>query len=303
MKRLATTIGVLGLTAQAHAYVLYTSPKFPSVPLRWDSRTTGFVMDNAAPGEVSLDGAHTAVASSFEVWSALTCGAESVPWSFPDGGLVAGRTVGFDQNNLDNNENLVTWVQSKWAHERAVVALTSLTYDLYSGRIVDADIEVNDQGFKFSTNPATNEMDVMNTFVHEIGHFVGLDHSTQTSATMYASAPVHETQKRDLTQDDVDGYCALYSASAKPWPVINGPLTSDSPADCTEEVEGTQTTITCGDAVTSSSCSTGPLGRHGSLAGLGGLLVLLAGGLWRRRRARALAPIRLVPLKHERRDP
>jgi len=52
--------------------------------------------------------------------------------------------------------------------------------------------------------------------VHEVGHFLGLDHSTIQIATMFSQALPAETKKRDLTQDDRNGYCALYGPLSEP---------------------------------------------------------------------------------------
>jgi hypothetical protein len=45
---------------------------------------------------------------------------------------------------------------------------------------------------------------------HEIGHLFGLGHSERTDATMFLSAENGEIWKRTLSQDDIDGICALY---------------------------------------------------------------------------------------------
>ena len=53
-------------------------------------------------------------------------------------------------------------------------------------------------------------MDLENVFAHELGHYLGLAHSTEAEATMFASAVAGETLKRDLAADDVEGLCAAY---------------------------------------------------------------------------------------------
>jgi MYXO-CTERM domain-containing protein len=109
-----------------------------------------------------------------------------------------------------------------------VIATTTTTSSRETGQIVDSDIELNDapaaNGSKFvftavdglpcdQTNPAQTgcvRMDVQNTVTHEAGHTLGLDHSLDPNATMYASAPFGETSKRDLGNDDIQGVCAIY---------------------------------------------------------------------------------------------
>jgi hypothetical protein len=109
-----------------------------------------------------------------------------------------------------------------------VIATTTTTSSRQTGQILDSDIELNDSpatnGTRFTftaadglpcdpNDPAQTgcvRMDVQNTVTHEAGHTLGLDHSGDPNATMYASAPFGETSKRDLGSDDTQGICAIY---------------------------------------------------------------------------------------------
>ena len=62
---------------------------------------------------------------------------------------------------------------------------------------------------------AKKDIDLLTIAAHEIGHCIGLDHSQDREALMYAvySAPRRDENKQDLgklAQDDVDGVSALY---------------------------------------------------------------------------------------------
>jgi hypothetical protein len=81
-----------------------------------------------------------------------------------------------------------------------------------TGEIVGADIEINTS----SQHPIVSTVDgsvpsgaynVQSILLHEAGHFLGLAHSQDTSAVMYAYYPAVSTT---LTDDDVNGICALY---------------------------------------------------------------------------------------------
>ena len=63
---------------------------------------------------------------------------------------------------------------------------------------------------------------------HEVGHYLGLDHSQIQEATMYRSARLGETKKRSLEQDDIDGVCSIY-------PVSESPLECGAPPYCNPE--------------------------------------------------------------------
>jgi hypothetical protein len=128
-----------------------------------------------------------------------------------------------------------------------IVALTSVLYDPGTGRIMDADIEVNgwdgvDSGSVFGSPPrhgwyftcadpavVTTQcssygedgcafIDLQNTVTHEVGHFVGLAHTPKHApgapedswSTMEPTTAAGETWKRSLSPDDVAGVCAIY---------------------------------------------------------------------------------------------
>jgi hypothetical protein len=159
--------------------------------------------------EVSnLEELRRAVRASFGAWNSIECS----DMTLLDGGLTSSNDTGFDLGS--ENTNLVAWRDDGWgevASSRAF-ALTSVTFNPRSGVIVDADIEVNTEFYAYSASPdpQPNHVDLRNTMTHEVGHFVGLDHTPISEATMYASAAEGETKKRTLEQDDIDGICHIY---------------------------------------------------------------------------------------------
>ena len=100
------------------------------------------------------------------------------------------------------------------------LAFTVVTSELSTGRILDADTAFDAFDFQFrdlvtggcdGTVDADRCADVQDTMAHEAGHFLGLAHSDDASATMYfAVTGLNETSKRDLSADDVNGLCAIY---------------------------------------------------------------------------------------------
>ena len=134
-------------------------------------------------------------------------------------------TAGFDEGQ--ENRNVVVVVDRLWPYQNGAIAVTTTAYDTRTGRVVDADIELNTATFRFEhvvdgeTNCAgrDNLMDLRNTLTHEVGHVLGLEHPPNTAryaeTTMFASAPACETRKRTLAQDDIDGLCFIYPAGAE----------------------------------------------------------------------------------------
>ena len=113
------------------------------------------------------------------------------------------------------NVNLVVWRDEEWPYSsRTTFALTSVTFTT-DGTIRDADIEFNTDVYDFTHINAEgggnrDKADLKNTLVHEIGHFLGLDHPNDPDTTMFKEANVGETKKRTLAAGDIRGLCATY---------------------------------------------------------------------------------------------
>ena len=146
-----------------------------------------------------------------------------------------------------------------YGNDQIVFALTLVSSLRTTGQIVDADILLNAQAYTYvdSTDPKEGEADLRNVLTHEIGHFLGFDHSEVAEATMFASVDPSDSKRRDLAQDDLEMLCIAYAP-------LNAPPEDAPPA---VEDEG--------------CCATSPTNRPAPL----GLWVfgLLAGALfWRR---------------------
>lgn len=158
-------------------------------------------------------------------------------------------------NDVTSNGNWVNFIhdQQTWEDQGVsslVVALTVLTYDRDTGEIRDADVLLDDWSHDFCVAPDCNgdAYDLQSTLTHEFGHVLGLDHSTNPEATMFAGAAPGETMKRTLDPDDETGICTAYRTSC---------------ADCGEAPKG-------------SGCQTG--GDRGGWLALASFLLLL--GVW-----------------------
>jgi hypothetical protein len=133
-------------------------------------------------------------------------------------------------------------------YDQAAAGLTTLFFidDAGSdrnGEIIDADMEFNGVNFAFASDGTTTgqqdcEADLSNTLAHEVGHFLGLDHTCRaggpalldhlgnpvpecggpaigpniTEATMYNFQACAETKKATLEADDISGMCSIYPA-------------------------------------------------------------------------------------------
>jgi hypothetical protein len=78
--------------------------------------------------------------------------------------------------------------------------------------IWDADIVTNDSynWTSVSEGSCSNEFYIEGVQVHEIGHGLGLGHSSVLGATMYPSVAACDNGPASIEDDDIAGLCALY---------------------------------------------------------------------------------------------
>jgi hypothetical protein len=111
----------------------------------------------------------------------------------------------------DDGVNVVLFHDDAWPIDLVpgAVAQTVIHTDA-TGHYRDADIHLNGTDFRFSLDPsrAPGTLDLRSILVHELGHALGLGHSSDARATMFATGS--GLRWRSLEKDDTDGVCALY---------------------------------------------------------------------------------------------
>lgn len=241
-------------------------------PVRWDDRCIVFYVNEVGTDDVPGDPGTIhplvldAVRRGFATWTDV----EQSNLRLQFGGLSNDDRAEFvSDRGEDGNANIVMWRDSGWPYASATAfAITSVTFDPTNGVIADADIELNGEHHQFTVGDAGIVVDVANTVTHEVGHFIGLDHSKVPEATMFGSAPEGETQKRTLHSDDIQGLVHIYPDDG------TTPSCGDFPDYFEAPGEGNGEDGCCTDA--SSTVSSRP-------SALLALLVAVAFG-WQRRR-------------------
>src|SRR5215213_6792949 len=93
---------------------------------------------------------------------------------------------------------------------------TRVFYDPATGTIMEADVVINPAA-QFSTDGTPGTYDLEATLTHEIGHVLGLEHSSEASAAMQPRQGTNGLYEqaalspRTLSDDDRAGARALYS--------------------------------------------------------------------------------------------
>jgi hypothetical protein len=157
---------------------------------------------------ISYDMLHTVVTDAFTQWLKADCGNGTHPSiQIADYGAVDCAKP--EYNQTQPNANIITFHDaSPWPHPNAVdtLALTTVYFDGNTGAIYDANVEINSAQYSFEIGNAMGAApDLNGVLTHELGHFLGLSHTDDPSATMFGSyMPGMETIK----QDDVNGICA-----------------------------------------------------------------------------------------------
>ena len=185
-------------------------------PLAWADSCVSLALNSSGSDDIEFTDVEDTLLSSLGSWNELECGQLVVNYQ----GLVETESVGFVNNG--ENVNVVVFRDriGSWVNDPDILGLTTLTFcsgvggDCYfNGQILDGDVELNgnDMPFSIDGDEGQDFHDLENTLTHELGHFIGLDHSLVQGSTMYASAPPGEIIKRSLAQDDVNGYCSIYA--------------------------------------------------------------------------------------------
>jgi hypothetical protein len=187
------------------------------LPLFWRNSCVGYNVQRGASKQVALDDATDGISRAFTKWTGASCptggtGRSRVSIDVRDLGPVDCGDVNYNQSG--GNQNVIVFRDDTWPHSDSnnTLALTTVTFNPETGEIYDADMEVNthDQRVTLIDPVPADGYDFASIMTHESGHFLGIAHSGDNRATMFAHYEPGATGMRNLTSDDVAGVCAVY---------------------------------------------------------------------------------------------
>jgi hypothetical protein len=170
-------------------------------------------------GTQDLDPADTrsVIKKTFQAWTDVDCpDGTTAKMAFQEREPIPCKKS--EYNKTGPNVNVVLFQDDNWKYRGidGTLAKTSVTYNDETGEIYDADIEVNtaNNTVTITDDPEKIQYDLQAILTHEVGHFIGVAHSPDPSAVMFASYSPGSTSQRKLHPDDVDAVCGIYPSTA-----------------------------------------------------------------------------------------
>lgn len=192
----------------ASSTVSFDVQKDPSYKVAPDRKTFELAADGSKQLLLTPETLETVVTKAFYTWVNADCGGGTTPKiRLKDLGFVS---CGKPEYNKDQpNANVIAFHDAPWPYSDSgadTLALTTVFFNGDTGEIYDANVEINTNQDTFAVDhAAADQIDLNAVLTHELGHFLGLSHSSHGDATMYSS---YMPGMVTLAQDDEDAICA-----------------------------------------------------------------------------------------------
>jgi hypothetical protein len=181
--------------------------------LYWSSECLSFGIQKSGSAKSKVDFATmtTVVEDGFRQWLGANCNGNAPSFKvFNYGPITCNRA---EYNQTQPNSNIFMFRDENWpyANTEDTLALTTVTFNVNTGEIYDADVEVNSFAETFAIdNVGAGDIDLRSVLTHEIGHFLGLSHTNVPGATMVPAYLAGNTALATIEADDVAGICDAF---------------------------------------------------------------------------------------------
>ena len=230
MRTFATTVialAVLAVSADASAFCRSTTCRstgakecktdantcpLDGAKLFWPTSCVSFSLNQLGTQELDPQETFAVIRKTFQAWTEVPCpGGGRASMTFEERGPVSCKKSEYNKDG--HNLNVILFQDDDWTYRGidGTLAKTSVTYNDETGEIYDADIEVNAANNTVTLPGAKKvEFDLQAILTHEVGHFIGIAHSSGGSAVMAPTYASGSIAQRTLTPDDVAAVCAIY---------------------------------------------------------------------------------------------
>jgi hypothetical protein len=223
LSRICLSIALLGVQT-AFAQILERAQTLNGVALYWPQDQLSYQVDSRGSAQVPLDHVLERARSSFSTWLDLEC--SGLSWR--EDPTALNRDIGYTEGSPNQNLILFQREQDEWLHDPAAIALTTLTYcqetspfgereqsgqPCEEGALLDADIELNEVEFFFTTSEQNSRYDLESVIAHEVGHFLGFTHNDDLESIMNSRLNFGEL-RRALNEIDRQSLCWIYPEEA-----------------------------------------------------------------------------------------
>ncbi|MGI9054878.1 MAG: matrixin family metalloprotease [Pyrinomonadaceae bacterium] len=214
-------LSLLAFSGTALPYTPQYADDAETVPLRWRSKIITVSLSNSFFKEninITADSnISEAVRKSFEAWENIADIKFDLQASEKQAISAAGKS--------GDGTSLITIAQTPenlllFSGENSETAAFTRVFFNRRGNIAEADIVLNPYA-RFSTDGSIGTFDLQATLTHEIGHLLGLAHSTVSGSTMFEHQGKNGTYSlsnfsfRTLSEDDITGIRGLYGAEVE----------------------------------------------------------------------------------------
>ncbi len=230
MKFFAATViglGLLGFATDASAYCRSTTCRSTGskecatdenncpaegAKLYWPTSCINFAFNQQGTQDLDPEETFAVMRKTFQAWTEVQCASGgNATITFEERGPVLLKKSEYNKDG--HNVNVILFQDDDWKYRGidGTLAKTSVTYNDETGEIYDADIEVNAAN-NTVTLPGSKkiEYDLQAILTHEVGHFIGIAHSSDDAAVMAPTYSPGSIAQRQLTADDIAAVCAIY---------------------------------------------------------------------------------------------